>query len=121
MILEQRWTTVEPAQYLAEERLVGDPDRFAAVEREAGVAVVRPAAGTAAELLELLESERADHPQEPLWSGVRDMTADNGAVRIEFVERVVPRLLPVVGSAVEVACHLYHSPDEQKADHSSVA
>jgi peptide/nickel transport system ATP-binding protein len=121
MILEQRWTTVEPAQYLAEERLVGDPDRFAAVEREAGVAVVRPAAGTAAELLELLESERADHPEEPLWSGVRDMTADNGAVRIEFVERVVPRLLPVVGSAVEVACHHYHSPDEQKADHSSVA
>jgi peptide/nickel transport system ATP-binding protein len=121
MILEQRWTTVEPEQYLAEESLVGDPERFAVVEREAGVAVVRPAAGTAAELLELFESERAEHPDEPLWSGVQDMTADNGAVRIEFVDRVVPRLLPVLGSPVEVSCHLYHSPEEQQAQRSSVA
>jgi peptide/nickel transport system ATP-binding protein len=108
MVLEQRWTSIEPEQYAAEERMVGDPERFAAVETERGVGVVRPAAGSPEQLLELLQQERDSHPDEPLWSAVRGMEADNGAVRIEFADRVVPRLLPVAGSAVEVACHLYH-------------
>jgi hypothetical protein len=74
---------------------------------------VRPSGGRAGELLELLQQERDAHRDEPLWSGVRSMSADNGAVRVEFAHRVVPRLLPVAGSEVSVSCHLYHSPDEQ--------
>ncbi|HJQ44403.1 MAG TPA: oligopeptide/dipeptide ABC transporter ATP-binding protein [Jatrophihabitantaceae bacterium] len=115
MILEQRWTTVPPDQYAAEVQIVGDTAQFATAEPEPGVGVIRPSSGNADALLELLQQERDAHPDEPLWSGVRSMSADNGAVRVEFVERIVPRLLPVAGSQVSVSCHHYHSPDEQKA------
>jgi hypothetical protein len=115
MILEQRWTAVPPDQYASEVKVVGDTSRFSTAEPEPGVGVIRPSSGNAEALLELLLQERDAHPDEPFWSGVRSLTADNGAVRVEFVERVVPRLLPVVGSQVSVACHHYHSPEEQKA------
>jgi len=108
MILEQRWTTVDPEQYAREERLAGDAARFNEPEPSPGVGIVRPAAGRAEELLAVLEDERDTHPEEPLWHGVRSMVADDRAVRIEFVERGVPRLLPVAGSSVSVSCHHYH-------------
>jgi hypothetical protein len=38
------------------------------------------------------------------------MGVAGGAVRMEFVPRAVPRLLPVAGTSVEVSCHLYHEP-----------
>lgn len=110
MVLEQRWTHVDADQYATEERLVGDPDRFAVAEETTGVARIRPA-GDPAGVVELLEDERAANPKEPLWSGVRSVEADNGAVRVEFVPRAVPRLQPVEGSEVSVSCHLYHAPD----------
>ena len=47
---------------------------------------------------------------EPLWSGVRNMRADNGKVRLEFTERYEPTLQPVDGSQVQVSCHRYHDP-----------
>jgi oligopeptide/dipeptide ABC transporter ATP-binding protein len=110
MVLEQRWTRVSPEQYASEARLVGDASRFNEPEPAPGVGVLRPAAGSADELLALLEDERASNSAEPLWRGVRGMASNGREVRIEFVERAVPRLLPVVGSAVEVSCHLYHEP-----------
>jgi oligopeptide/dipeptide ABC transporter ATP-binding protein len=115
MIIEQRWTTVPPDQYVAESKVVGDAERFSTAEPEVGVGVVRPSSGNAKALLDLLEEEREGHPDEPLWSGVRSMSADLGAVRVEFADRVVPQLLPVAGSSVSVSCHLYHSPDGSQA------
>jgi hypothetical protein len=38
------------------------------------------------------------------------MASTGREVRIEFVERAVPRLLPVEGTQVQVACHLFHDP-----------
>jgi hypothetical protein len=38
------------------------------------------------------------------------MSSNGREVRIEFVERAVPRLLPVVATSVEVSCHLFHEP-----------
>jgi hypothetical protein len=61
-------------------------------------------------LLALLEAERQANPNEPLWQGVRGMASTGREVRIEFVERAVPRLLPVEGTQVQVACHLFHDP-----------
>jgi oligopeptide/dipeptide ABC transporter ATP-binding protein len=110
MVLEQRWTTVSPEQFAAESRLVGDAERFDAPEHAPGVGVLRPADGTAEEVLALLEDERAANPGEPLWQGVRAMASTGREVRIEFVERAVPRLLPVAGTQVQVACHRFHDP-----------
>jgi hypothetical protein len=110
MILEQRWTEVEPEQYQRELAMVGDPERFADHDTAPNVGVVRPAGGGPEQLLELLQQERDSDPSEPLWSGVRTLEADNGAVRVEFADRYVPALLPVANSSVEVACHLYHEP-----------
>jgi peptide/nickel transport system ATP-binding protein len=115
MILEQRWTTVEPEQYQRELAQVGDPERFSDDDTRAG-GVIRPQSGSPEQLLELLQQERDAHPDEPLWKGVHGLEADNGAVRIDFAERRVPQLLPVTGSSVEVACHLYHDPDAQPRD-----
>jgi oligopeptide/dipeptide ABC transporter ATP-binding protein len=110
MVLEQRWTKISPEQFAAESRLVGDAERFDAPEAAPGVGVLRPADGTAEELLALLEAERQANPNEPLWQGVRGMASTGREVRIEFVERAVPRLLPVDGTQVQVACHLFHDP-----------
>jgi oligopeptide/dipeptide ABC transporter ATP-binding protein len=110
MVLEQRWTRISPEQYASEARLVGDASRFNEPESAVGVGVLRPAGGSADELLALLEDERAANPAEPLWHGVRGMASNGREVRIEFQERAVPRLLPIAGSAVEVSCHLYHEP-----------
>jgi oligopeptide/dipeptide ABC transporter ATP-binding protein len=110
MILEQRWTAVAPEQYVRELKVVGDPDRFAAVEPARGQGVVRPASGSGQDLLDLLDEQRRADPEEPLWQGVRDMRAERDAVRIDFAERAVPTLRPVPGSTVEVSCHLHHDP-----------
>jgi hypothetical protein len=113
MVLEQRWTSVSPEQYAREAKLAGDESAF--TDAGPGVALIRPA-GQPAEFLALLEAERGANPDEPLWSAIHAMVVDGSAVRIEFVPRAVPRLLPVAGpdeppgSAVQVSCHLYHEP-----------
>ena len=108
MILEQRWTSVPAEQYADELKRVGDPERFDATEPSPGEGIVRPASGSGQDLLELLEQQRDADRNEALWTGIENMTADGNAVRIQFAERVVPRLLPVPHSPVEVSCHLHH-------------
>ncbi|HEY3714343.1 MAG TPA: ABC transporter ATP-binding protein [Jatrophihabitantaceae bacterium] len=112
MILEQRWTAVPSDQFARESKVVGDPELFAAAETSPSEGVVRPASGSGPDLLELLEDQRAADPDDPLWSGVRQMRADGNEVRIEFAERVTPQLLPVSGSSVQVSCHLHHDPTQ---------
>ena len=72
--------------------------------------------GPPEEVLALLEDERAANPSEPLWQGVRGMASTAREVRIEFVERAVPKLQPVTGTPVEVSCHLYHEPVPESAE-----
>jgi peptide/nickel transport system ATP-binding protein len=108
MVFEQRWTSVTPEEFARESRLVGNVDQLSAVERSDRAAEVRPASGSAQDLLELLEVARAANPEEPFWQSVREMRANGGAVAITFVPRVVPRLLPVADAPVEVSCHLHH-------------
>jgi oligopeptide/dipeptide ABC transporter ATP-binding protein len=116
MILEQRWTAVPAEQFARESELVGDPERFDAIEESPSEGLVRPASGSGQDLLELLEQEQSANRDEPLWHGVEGMRADGNAVRIRFADRAVPQLLPVVGTDVEVACHLHHDPKAQPAD-----
>jgi len=116
MILEQRWTSVPAEQYARESELVGDPERFDAIEESPSEGLVRPASGSGQDLLDLLEQERSADRDEPLWHGVEGMTADGSAVRIRFADRAVPQLLPVAETDVEVSCHLHHDPKAQPAD-----
>jgi hypothetical protein len=58
-----------------------------------------------ADLGSLLERARAADPAEPFWTGVRRISAENGALEVDWHEPVEPRLLPA--GKVEVECHLY--------------
>ena len=110
MIFEQRWTGVDPEQYAAEARITGDGAVFDAADDSAQEVRLRPAAGGPGELLALLEAGRDADPDDGMWQGVADMAVDEGAVRVRFADRVVPRLLPVPDTDVQVSCHLYHDP-----------
>jgi peptide/nickel transport system ATP-binding protein len=105
MVLEQRWTRVPAEQYEAESRLVADGPNFASGD------AIHSAGGSPGELLALLEDERAAGPDEPLWKGVAGMSVSGRSVRLEMRPAVEPSLLPVEGSDVSVACHLYHPPE----------
>ena len=110
MVLEERWTTVDADQYASESDLVGPATHFDGAESTTGVSALRPGHGAAEDELELLTRVRDSDRDEPLWSGVRNMRADNGKVRLEFTERHEPTLKQVDGSSVEVSCHRYHDP-----------
>jgi peptide/nickel transport system ATP-binding protein len=110
MVLEQRWTTVNADQFARESELVGPVEHFDVAEQVPGVAVLRPGKGTPAEVVSLLESARDADPAEPLWTGVADVRAEEGDVRVQFGPRYEPHLQPVEGSDVRVSCHRYHDP-----------
>ncbi|MDR1999190.1 MAG: ABC transporter ATP-binding protein, partial [Frankiaceae bacterium] len=110
MILEQRWTAVDAPTYARESALVGDLDRLAGIREAAGACLLRPASGTPAELLELLEALRRADPGEPFWRGVAELSAAGPDVRLVFAPREIPRLLPLADAPVEVSCHLWHQP-----------
>ncbi|WP_200800105.1 ABC transporter ATP-binding protein [Jatrophihabitans endophyticus] len=117
MILEQRWTSVPAEQYESESRLVRDGTRFASPD-SATSAVVH--SSTPPELLEVLTSERTAHPDDPLWTGVHDLTADSAGVRVRLAEPVAPQLRPVPDSDASVSCHLFHDPAELPAEPDAV-
>ncbi len=110
MVLEQRWTSVDADQFAAESALVGPAEHFDVTESEPGVAMLRPGKGTPAEEVELLGATRNADRNEPLWSGVPDLRAQDGQVRVQFARRYEPQLLPIADSSVEVSCHRYHDP-----------
>jgi oligopeptide/dipeptide ABC transporter ATP-binding protein len=110
MVLEQRWTDVPAQQYADEAELVGAESNFDDAERETGVGLLRPGTGGAEAELALLEQERDANPAEPLWTAVSAMGVQDGRVRVDFVPRAVPQLLPLADTSVEVSCHLYHPP-----------
>jgi oligopeptide/dipeptide ABC transporter ATP-binding protein len=110
MVLEQRWTTVDPERYSAESTLVGPAEHFDVPESSPGVALLRPGKGTAEDEVEVLSTTRADDPDEPLWSGATDIRPEDGRVRVQFAPRFEPTLKPLPDSSVQVSCHRYHEP-----------
>jgi oligopeptide/dipeptide ABC transporter ATP-binding protein len=106
MILEERWTHIPAEQCDDERALVGD---ISASADE--TVVLSPGRGSADEELTLLRTERDAHPDEPLWSGVSDLSNVGHGVQVQFTPRVEPQLRPVPDSSVEVSCHLYHPPE----------
>ena len=92
VVLEERWTTVDIADYERESALLPEPDRLQTVD---GVALLKTAKG--AEVVELLEKIRQERPSEPFFSGLVELTEAPGGVKMVFADSARPLLLPVVG------------------------
>jgi peptide/nickel transport system ATP-binding protein len=107
-LLERRWASAAgDAAVETEQRLLGDLDPLRVPSPE--VRWTPPKGVTAKETVALLERMRADEPDERLWQGVEELSAENGRVRLDFHLPRDPQLEP--DGAVEVACHLYHPPE----------
>jgi hypothetical protein len=104
-ILEQRWVERGEEVYAAERPLVGDLDKL-----DIGDDALVPAGPgkDAGDLLAMLEKVKADSVDEPLWKGVREMTAETHGVRVTFYEGTDPPLYETDGA--RAACLLY-KPD----------
>lgn len=104
-LLEERWVRAGEEAYEAERALLGD---LAALDAPAHQVIVPAGPGVASEqLLALLEEVRVEHPDEPLWRGVRDMRLAEGGVGVEFADGIDPHLYATNGA--EAAC-LLHAP-----------
>ena len=102
-LLESHWAGVALEDYERERGVVGDVETL---QTMTGDAVLHPGSnGTAEAVRELLEGLRADDPDEPLWKGVRDFSADGNGVVTRFADHRDPKLQDAGG--VQVACHLY--------------
>ena len=90
-------------EFEQERGVVGD---LASMEIASTTASVPAAKGRSGEdVLALLQRIRQEDPEEPLWTGVRDMTAQSDGVLVAFAEPEEPMLRAV--DDVEVACNLF--------------
>ncbi len=102
-LLERRWSHMSPDEYEAERAIVGELEALEGNAPTVRISVRGRARGE--DLRAVLEKIRKEDPDEPFWSGVKSMTADEKHVEVEWWEPVAPRLLP--SGQVEVECHLY--------------
>jgi len=104
--IEARWAALPEEQFERERSVVGELD---AIEDVVSIARVPASAGhTGHEVLALLQTMREGSADDPLWRGVRSMTADAGHALVEFRDAMGPRLRAV--GDVHVSCHL-HDPE----------
>lgn len=104
VLLEEHWTRRPAEVYEQEQALVGDLSvlESPATEVRLGTAATGPA------IKELLESIRAEQPDEPMWTGVESIDVRDDGVHLAFHPGVDPGLRPSDG--VEVACVHYGDP-----------
>jgi peptide/nickel transport system ATP-binding protein len=107
-LLERHWLAHPDEDYERQRGVVGD---LAALDQPGLTARLSPGSGhSAGAVRQLLDSVRASDPAEPLWSGVRDISVDDGAARVDFRDDCIDPPLYRVGGAVapvDVACLLY--------------
>jgi peptide/nickel transport system ATP-binding protein len=111
-LLETRWAHLEPEQYEAERAMVGDLSVLDQAATRVRLGAGRGA--TPGDVLGLLERIREENPGEPLWTGVRSLSAAGDGVEIDWHEPLSPKLHPV--GEVEVECHLYDDEARKVAD-----
>ena len=102
-LLEARWTQLPEHEYEVERAVIGDLDALDEPGPEARV----PAAGgcSGAEVREIVERLREDAPDDPFWTGVRDVEAGQNEVVVRFHEPLEPR--EVEAGRARVLCHLH--------------
>jgi peptide/nickel transport system ATP-binding protein len=101
-LLEARWALQEEEQYEAERALIED---LGTLDVPRVQARLRTRSGRGADVLGLLESEKAENLAEPFWRGVKRMSATDDRVEVEWHEPIEPRLIDK--GTVKVECHLY--------------
>ena len=99
-LLEEHWTRSAPEAYLRERDMVGDLEVFDTAAKE--VTFGRKDPQGVRELVERIRSERTD---EPLWTGVEDVSSTDAGVTVRFAHDVDPALRRSGG--VDVACVHY--------------
>jgi len=102
-ILEDRWNRLDEDAYEAERAIVGD---LSALDEPATRALLPAAEGSdGTAVMKVVESLRADAPDDPFWKGVVSVDAEVGGVRFVFREPVEPRESSDRRSVVR--CHLH--------------
>ncbi|HEU5033197.1 MAG TPA: ABC transporter ATP-binding protein [Mycobacteriales bacterium] len=103
-LLERHWLAHPDDGLDQSRRVVGD---VSALDQPALTATVPTGGGhSSGEVAELLDRIKADDPDEPLWSGVRDVRRSSGGVDVEFRDDCVDPPLYRVDQQ-DVACLLY--------------
>ncbi|HXY17425.1 MAG TPA: ABC transporter ATP-binding protein [Gaiellaceae bacterium] len=102
-LLDARWARAGQEVYEAERALFGDLSALDQPSTRARLPAGKGVPG--GDLLNVLESARADDPMEPFWSGVRRLSTAGDGIEVEWHEPIEPRLLE--SGEVDVACHLY--------------
>ena len=105
-LLEARWTRLPEEEYEVERAVIGDLDLLDDPRPEARVSAAGGCSG--AEVRDVLERLRADAPEDPFWTGVREIETGPQEVVVHFHEPLVPR--EVMAGQAQVLCHL-HDPD----------
>ena len=104
VLLEEHWTRRDPDVYLRERDLVGDLEVFDRPAKQ-----VTFGAGDPDKARALIEEIRSERPDEPLWTGVADVSTASDGVTVRFAEGEDPALRRAGG--VDVACVLYGGED----------
>src|SRR5436190_846733 len=101
--LEARWTRLDEREVQAERAPVGD---LAALDGPATECVLPAAGGKRGEEVKgVLDSLRAEAPDDPFWRGVASVAAEPHGARVRFHECIDPR--EVEAGPARLRCHLY--------------
>ncbi len=102
-LLELRWTRLDEQEFERERALIGDID---ALDAPATECVLPAASGCDGEdVAAVLESLRAEDPDDPFWRGVAGTEVEADGVRVRFREGIEPREREA--GAARVLCHLF--------------
>ena len=104
VLLEEHWTRKVEA-YDDEKAVIGDLD---SLDQPSTTATIGK--GGAGEVRALLDRIKAENPDEPLWTGVRDIEPAGNGVEVQFQPADSPALRRAGG--VDVACVLYPAEPE---------
>ncbi len=112
-LVERHWLAHPDDEYDQQRRVVGE---LSALDEPSVQAHVPAGSGhTAEDVNGLLDRIRDEDPREPLWTGVRDVRAQDGGVAVDFRDDYVdPPLYDVAGQ--HVACLLYRDNPVASAD-----
>jgi peptide/nickel transport system ATP-binding protein len=102
-LVESHWLRTEESDYEQERSIVGDLGALDAPRHHARVPTGSGHSGE--DVAAMLERIRTEDPEEPLWKGVRDLSAGDRGAEVDFYDGEDPALRRAGG--VEVACHLY--------------
>ena len=109
--LEARWTSLREEDFERERSIVGSLEQL---EHPATIADVPAGKGrTGQDVLGLLQKMQRESAGEPLWRGVRSMTAERDRVRVELRDPIEPKLRRI--DEVEVSCHLFDDTADRAA------